>query len=250
MVLRRLHPLRHRLDSHFVFEVEGKRIAYCYIRKNACSAFKHLMLDVAGYDGPRAGSIKFLYSRYPARGLAHVLSSDWRMFVYRDPIDRASSLFRSKMIMQKGAASLLGNYRLVTGSDPNEATFHDFVTDYLTRRNLDVHARGQSSHLLPIRYNSVSTLETLHDDVRRICGREIADAYFSRPTNASSGQLSQQPSSEIPVYILKAHYEDTGELPSTSALMTPELEATIRRIYRRDYALDPAARRSAGQVRS
>lgn len=244
MVLRRFHPLRHRLDSHFVFEIEGKRIAYCYIRKNACSAFKHLMLDMAGYDGPRAGSIKFLYSRYPAHGLAHVLSSDWRMFVYRDPIDRAASLFRSKMIMQKGAEPLLGNFRQVTSSDPNEATFSSFVTDYLTCRNLDVHARGQSSHLLPIRYNSVSTLKTLHEDVRRICGPEIADAYFSRPTNPSSGHLSQAPSSDVPVHVLKSHFEDTGELPSTKALMTPELEAMIRRIYHRDYALDPARQRA------
>lgn len=240
MVLRRFHPLRQRLDSHFVFEVEGQRIAYCYIRKNACSAFKHLMLDVAGYEGPRAGSIEHLYSRYPARGLTHVLSSDWRMFVYRDPIDRAASLFRSKMVMQKGAKPLLASYRSITRSDPNAASFSGFVTDYLTRRNIDVHARPQSSHLLPIAYNSVSTLETLHDDVRRICGPEIADAYFSRPTNPTSSQLSQQPSSDAPVHVLKAHYEDTGELPSTAALMTPELEAMIRRIYSRDYALDPA----------
>jgi hypothetical protein len=240
MALRRFHPLRHRLESHFVFEVDGQRIAYCYIRKNACSAFKHLMLDAAGYDGPRAGSIGFLYSRYPARGLAHVLSSDWRMFVYRDPIDRAASLFRSKMIMQKGAKPFLANYRQITSSDPNDATFSRFVTEYLTRRNLDVHARDQSSHLLPIRYNSVSTLGTLHDDVQRICGAQIADTYFSRPTNPTSSHLSQQPSSDVPVHVLKAHYEDTGELPSKGALLTPDLEASIRHIYRRDYALDPA----------
>jgi sulfotransferase famil protein len=238
-VVKRFHPLRRQLRSHFLFEIEGISIAYCYVRKNACSTFKHMILDNAEYDGKWEDAISFMTRHYAASSVAAVRSARWRIFVYRDPFERMTSLFRNKMIMQDGAANFLGNYERVTGCDPFDATFEQFVGSYLTRRSLDPHTRSQSSHLLPVSYNCASTFKTLFADMKIIIGDELATRYFAKPTNDSSGALFDEPSLDVPVRILRGRYGATGQLPSNTALNGSDVRAIVRQIYRDDYKLVP-----------
>ena len=41
--------------AHFWFELGGKTYGYCYIRKNACSAFKKLICDTSDVALPKYG---------------------------------------------------------------------------------------------------------------------------------------------------------------------------------------------------
>jgi len=235
--LDRLDPVRRRLRWHFMFEVGGKRIAYCYIRKNACSAFKRLILDLSNYDGEWSDAIHFLTETRAAPDLAAVESADWRIFVYRDPFERTASLFRNKLVMESEAADFLDSFVRIAKCDPENATFAEFVSSYLGHRRIDPHAQTQASHLLPVSYNCVSTLETLQRDAERIFGRDLADKYFSRPSNASSSKFFDEPSSHVPVGVLRKRYRATGELPSATSLSTPEIQRRIRSVYSDDYEL-------------
>ena len=237
--VNRFRPYRQQLLSHFVFEIGGVRIAYCYIRKNACSAFKRMMLGEAGYTGEWHDAIGFLQKNFGTNRVADVRSADWRVFVYRDPFDRAVSLFRNKMVMPDDARDFLRSYAEVTGSDPLDATFDKFVRSYLSRSSLDPHAHSQSSHLLPVSYNLVANIETLAEDIRPIIGDKLATRYFARLVNESSAALFSEPSSDVPVRLLRERYGETGELPGIDALDNPELRSMIRRIYRSDYKLSP-----------
>jgi len=231
--------LRRRLRSHFVFEIAGVSIAYCYIRKNACSAFKRLLLDQAGYAGEWNDALPFLTGTYAPASISQVLAARWRIFVYRDPFERTVSLFRNKMVMAKGARDFLTSYAAVTGGDPEDATFKDFVLNYLPARSLDPHASSQISALLPLPYNRVCTLESLAADMERILGDQIAQKYFAKRINHSSSALFHEGSADVPVRLLRERYQLSGELPSDDALQTEILRSRIRQLYRFDYLLAP-----------
>lgn len=237
--VRRLRPYRQQLRGHFIFEIDGARIAYCYIRKNACSAFKRMILDRAGYRGEWDDAIGFLEENFAPKRIADVRSAAWRIFVYRDPFDRAASLFRNKMVVQENASDFLRSYAETTQSDPMDATFDLMVRSYLERSPSDPHVHSQAAHLLPASYNLVASMETLADDMKAVVGEELAKRYFARPVNESSAMLFAEPSSDVPVRLLRERYAATGELPGAAALASPELRSTIQRIYRADYKLLP-----------
>lgn len=236
--IKRFQPLRRQLRSHFLFEVGGQTIAYCYIRKNACSAFKRMILDQAGYEGPWDEAIKFLEPLAP-HNLATAKAAKWRIYVYREPFERSVSLFRNKLIMQEGSTDLVADFERVTGFDAENATFEHFVTSYLAARPGDPHTWTQASQLLPMSYNCVSTLSSLFEDMKPIVGEDLARGYFAKPANQSSGFLYDEASASVPVRVLRERYEAEGALPSRAALDQPAVRAAIRRLYRNDYSLAP-----------
>jgi hypothetical protein len=233
----RLNPVKKRLRSHFLFEIDGQTIAYCYIRKNACSAFKRMLLDRAGYTGHWDDALQFLIQHYAAPSLAAAKAARWRVCVYRDPFDRAVSLFRNKLLMQEGDRDFLPDVEAVSGRDAANMTFEDFVRAYLAAEARDPHTRGQASHLLPMSYNCMPTLESLFEDMKPIVGDELAGRYFRNRANNSSGALFVEPSSRVQIRLLRERYVATGELPAVAALDDPELRSIIRRLYRDDYRL-------------
>lgn len=237
-VVRRFQPLRRQLRSHYLFEVAGETIAYCYIRKNACSAFKRLILDQAGYQGDWDDAIDFL-AQFNAPNLAAAKGATWRIYVYRDPFERMVSLFRNKLVARERSSDFIADFQQVTGREAEHATFEEFVTIYLTATPGDPHTWSQASQLLPMPYNCVSTFDTLFDDMKSIVGDELADRYFARPANQSSAALYDDASLELPVRLLRERYDETGELPSSAALDQPVVRAAIHRLYRDDYALAP-----------
>lgn len=237
-VAKRFQPLRRKLRSHFLFEIGGQSIAYCYIRKNACSAFKRMILDQLGYEGSWDDGIKAL-EPLASRNVAEAKSAVWRIYVYRDPFERAASLFRNKLIMREGSEGLIADFERVSKLQAEDATFEEFVGIYLAAGPNDPHTWPQASQLLPMSYNSVSTLSSLFDDMKAIIGEDLARRYFAKPANQSSASLYDEPSSGVPIRLLRERYESKAELPSTAALDQARVRATIARLYHDDYSLAP-----------
>ena len=238
--VKRLQPLRRQLRSHILFDVNGETIAYCYIRKNACSAFKRMILAEERYEGAWEDAIHFLLQLAPA-SLAAAKTAKWRIYVYRDPFERIASLFRNKMVAREDSTDFIADFESATGSDVDASTFDQFVTVYLTSKPRDPHTWTQASQLLPMSYNCVSTLDTLFHDMRPIVGDELARRYLARPANQSSTSLYDEASFAVPVRQLRERYLATGELPSSGALDAPNARATVLRLYRDDYGLAPKA---------
>lgn len=237
-VVSRFQPLRRPLRSHYLFEIGGQTIAYCYIRKNACSAFKRMILDQAGYEGAWDDAIDFL-ARFNPPSLAAAKAATWRIYVYRDPFERMASLFRNKLVAREGSSDFIANFEHVTGSDADNATFELFVTNYLTSKPGDPHTWTQASQLLPMSYNIVSTLDTLFEDMRPVVGDDIANRYFATAANRSSQALYDDTSFDVPVRLLRKRHSATGELPSSTALGRPVLRNRVERLYADDYSLAP-----------
>jgi Sulfotransferase family len=228
---------RRRLDSHFVFRVGERWVAYCYIRKNASSAFKRMILDLNGYEGPWNGAFEFMRRRCAVQTISDVNAATSRVYVYRDPFERTASLFRNKMIMQKDASDFLSNFSRIMGKDPLNATFSEFVHSYLPAKGADPHVWAQSDLLLPVDYNCAWSMDGLLTRARAVFGDRIANRYFSNFANRSSDNLFDEVSADVSVRELRENYLGTGALPSMTALRNDDTDRAIRQIYKGDYKL-------------
>ena len=85
--------------THMHFTLQGKRFLYCYIRKNACTLMKKVILEAhrySGYDWNTPFPFpRFAYKIRPWRSLKEF---DCIFFIYRDPVDRMASLFVNKFV--------------------------------------------------------------------------------------------------------------------------------------------------------
>lgn len=149
----------------------GKRIAYAYIRKNACSAFK-----VALGFSPST-QVKEIAPNYPFERWPWYHAT---IFVWRDPEERLVSLYRNKILDRQDAADLLPDYRSTMGEEPS--TFEKFA-EYASL-GADPHCRPQYDHLKPLRYSHAIPLVHLHEAMVEIVGSEAARP-FAQNTNAS-----------------------------------------------------------------
>lgn len=112
-----------------------------------------------------------------------------RILIVRDPVERIQSLFVNKFIQRNANADIFDSYRLVTGRDPEKASFSDFVNEYVSRLGdvrLDPHTWPQHWHLCPIIYNRVFLLQDLAESMTEIVGKEMADMYFRDKVNPSA----------------------------------------------------------------
>lgn len=165
----RLSLRRGRL--HLSFTIAGKRIAYAYIRKNACSAFKNMLLGQPNIN------INELANHFPFQNCQH----DAAIFIWRDPIERMVSLYRNKIVEQRNAKDFLAKYRAEMRSEP--AGFDEFVRFACMER--DPHCFSQKSHLRRMLYTHAIFIEDLGDVMRSIIGPE-ADLHFATPVNKTS----------------------------------------------------------------
>lgn len=237
--------------NHFRLKVAGKRIAYCFIRKNASSAFKNLFKEFS----PHCRVTPDNDSLYAAMREHHSIKKknpldgfDHTIFVYRDPSARIVSLFKNKFISRQNNDRILVNYRLVTGCDPELATFRDFVFDYLRPdfSTIDRHALPQAYHLRPAVYTDAIELSDLHDHMCSILGEQIAERHFRSRINSSSDFSS--------VDIDGAHVMNASELrqtlledklmPSDPSLVDPAIRNRLEELYAPDIDL---LRRLTGQ---
>ncbi len=231
---------------HFVFEFAGKRIVYCYIRKNACSAFKRLIVglsDAGPKPKPKENLLGYLLQYHRIQYPEDIAQADHVIFVHRDPVDRAISLFKNKFIRggyRNGHnTDILKNYRNVTGNDPAMATFRDFVEIYLRNSmdKLDPHVIPQRTHLLPIVYTDSIPLAKLHDAMTTILDAQTADTYFSRKVNANTSAQDYEDlmAAETPAVELYQIWLKERVLPTRESFLSDKkIENQLRLIYAQD----------------
>jgi hypothetical protein len=231
------HPGRGR--GHFVIDIGGTTLAYCYIRKNACTAFKSLFVQESRHQFHEGGDVlAFMQEHHRAR-LPDIKSADARVCVVRDPADRVASTFRNKFIQQVGNRDIFASYQAVTGRDPQDATFTQLVTDYLQHSGpLDPHVWSQMGHLAPVFYEYAIPIQDLETEMANLIGTERAARYFgirSNATAAATTAVVSDPANE-PAGLLHNRYIRDQSMPSASSLLTPELKDALREIYAEDYA--------------
>lgn len=229
---------------HFSFEANKKKIVYCYIRKNASSSFKRLIISQSPYKKKRTdfqSSLKFLF-RFHATKLRQFEKFDHSIFVVRNPVDRILSVFKNKFIQRNGNIDIFESYSGVTGKNPETATFSDFITDYIGRpfSDLDVHVRPQSSSLLPTKYSDAIPLKGLHTRMADIIGPNLADQYFLPQVNSTSdaGLVELDAAYLLTAADLQRIYLERNEFPASECFLSAAIRRRIENVYAQDFDLN------------
>ncbi len=156
---------------HLALPIGDKLIRYAYIRKNGCSAFK----TAIGYS--HAFKISEIKSSFRCKMFDRY---DATIFVWRDPEDRAVSLFKNK-ILDKNDNEVFEKFTRFCNHD--DMSFERFVE--FCGKNPDPHCWPQSKHLKPIRYTHAIPLSRLHETMEELVGKEAAQP-FTTPVNPSN----------------------------------------------------------------
>ncbi|SDF17956.1 sulfotransferase family 2 domain-containing protein [Limimaricola pyoseonensis] len=239
--------------NHFMIEIAGRRLGYCYIRKNACSSFKRMFLDLAPPDLPRRPDerpIDFM-RRHFRMTPEDFERCDHLVLVHREPLARLLSMFRNKFVAETGAQDITRSFERLEGRPAAQASFRDFATRYLARdfARIDRHVLPQRLHLARAVYTDVIPISDLHDRMAAILGPDLAARYFARPVNRSSHVplVAMPGAAERPVAELRRLYAETGTMPDDDSLLPPDLRARLLARYAmdRDLAGPAAAARPA-----
>jgi len=235
--------------AHYHIRVNGTMMAYCYVRKNGCTAFKMFFNGMSkARRRPKETPMNFMQRTHRAQP-GDVAEAEHRICVLRDPVKRCVSLFKNKFIQRNGHLDIFNSYQMVTGTSPEEATFDDFVHSYLARgvNDIDPHAWTQKCHLLPVVYNHVCLMEDIYTMMTPIVGARLANQYFAKPANASVGQAKfDDPAGDMPSSELHRIFSQDGAAPSDAALLTPERVQTILDLYQDEIALIERLNASVG----
>lgn len=134
------------------------------------------------------GGFAFLRRHHAIRSKKALRSADHRIVIVRDPLERLRSLFVNKFVQRRAFADIFYSYKAITGLDPYEATFRDFVFKYVSRLGdiaLDPHVWPQYWHLCNIVYDRVFSLSAMSESMREIIGPELAAQFFQSKVNPS-----------------------------------------------------------------
>lgn len=199
------------LGTHFLFTVDKRRIVYCRIRKNGCSAMNRFIVATSpmrGTEGPRG--FAFLRRHHAVANRKQLMAAHHRMVIVREPVERLRSLYVNKFVQRRGFQDIFDSYRRVTGQDPETATFPAFVLDYVARLGeipLDPHVWPQAWHLCNVTYDRVLLLRNLKDEMVEIVGPKRAEQFFQQNVNASPPAEVEIPE-EIRARALEIYAED------------------------------------------
>lgn len=225
--------------DHYLIEINGISYSYCYIRKNACSAFKDLFMHESIFAMDKGSSLANMVF-YHSCSQDQVISADYRVVVLRDPISRVASVFQNKFVQQLGFFDVFTNYNRITGMDPRMASFNDFVFHYLDNPvlSLDVHMHPQVAHLHPVDYNAACDVVGLYDMSVEIFGSTLANKYFKNKRNSShrSSPLNAE-FLDYPAHVLNDLYFKTGQVPDFLSIMNSEHIEFLEQKYSADIKL-------------
>jgi hypothetical protein len=234
--------------SHFGITVGGVSIAYCYIRKNACSAWKRLFIEeaTAPFDRSEGREIAFMAAHHGLRTIPEIDRHEHRVVVVRDPVERYVSAFVSLMIAHTPppTRSLRKRGSKAFGMPVEEASFELFLEHQMPvaggrRGRLDKHFWPQAWHLAPVTYTDVIDIERLAPAMRAMLGDALGARYFDRPVNATAiAPTYHDPEAPmLPANVLHARYRETGQLPDKASFLGEGRDAIIRAAYAEDDAL-------------
>lgn len=234
------------ITDTFVIDIDGTRVAYTYVRKNGCRTFKHLFQSYSKHDFSACkSSLSAMRTFHRASSLDEIDGSDYRIFVYRDPVERVVSAYKHKFVQMKGNKDIFTNFKRVTGLSPNRCRFVDFVDLYVSRLNelstsLDCHVLPMYMHAFPVHYNAVIDIKDLYKDMSSILGKEVADAHFLKKHNSTEGRLDFNfPRQALYMEAKELHdyYHRYQVTPSVDDLLNGDIEKKLKGIYREDYKM-------------
>lgn len=238
--------------AHFGIRLNGCTLAFAYIRKNACTAFKEMILRESPHSrGEGETPIAFLH-RCHLLSKVQIEAADTRICVLRDPGDRMASLYRNKFIQRQGHEEVFASYRRVTGLDPEQARFRDLANIYLaaSEQDMDPHFHSQISHLAPIVYDRALRMGEIAGVMSDLLGSVTGARYFAQRSNDSAGTAPfDDPSDDVPADVLRDRYRRDGAMPSTRALLTDRTAGAVRSVYAADHGLlDDLARSKKDEI--
>lgn len=242
--------------THYRIEIDGRKILYAYIRKNACTAFKMMInrdLHPAYVANAALGrepkdryniNGNMRYFAVTPKALAADPVYDASVFVHRDPVARFVSVYTNKFIDVSGADDIRRNYEALTGLSFEQATFDDFMryagNDFA---KLDCHLWPQKAHLWPIVYTAPVAIGDLEAGMAALIGPEAAHTWFGRKINAS--RTGEGPSdrilTDVPAADLR-RLQAEGAVITAEAFVTDAVRAFVAEKYASDYAMLAACR--------
>ena len=242
------------IHSHFGINVEGQSIAYCYIRKNACSAFKRLFIEESPfpYDPsvwPR--EIEFMAQNHGLRTIAEIERHDRRVLVLRDPVERYVSAFVSLLVARTPTPTrhLHKLCQKLMERPVEDVSFDMMLEHHLPGRRprprrLERHFWPQVWHPAPVTYTDVIDIARLAPAMKAMIGETLGARYFDRPVNATATvpAYDDPEVSGLPACVLMERFAETGALPSKASFLGGGREAAIRAAYAEDVALYEACR--------
>jgi hypothetical protein len=171
--------LRNELSGHYAIPL-ATPVAYCYIRKNACSAFRRMILEHSPHPKRKDERPVFYMDRCHRLGYGDIAGCAHVIFVIRDPFERAVSGYLQQIVsrLDEPYPVLEDGVRGLTGRTRAELSFADFVEFYLGTEDfsrIDVHFMPQVAHLAPIRYSDVLLDKRLAEDAAQVFGPALAE---------------------------------------------------------------------------
>lgn len=168
-----------------------------------------------------------------------------KLFIYRDPIDRAFSVYKNKLIQLDGATDLLRRLEAVVGRDPGLLSFDEFVNEYVALletdrwEEVDGHLYPQVWHLLPIAYTHAIRLEAVYREMRSLLPAALCDQVFKEPTNSTTkGSVPLLlADSDCPAIYFRNKYARNKALPSLEQVLSSVTRARLCQIYADDYRM-------------
>lgn len=246
---RSLFPAKKRFSPDFAFQGDGVSFFYTYIRKNASTSFKKLFKVM--HPGLCPGDIPSLSCMAKYAQVKDLTPEEIdqsfanKIFIYRDPVERAFSVYKNKLIQQEGAEDLLARLSKAVQRDAGLLTFNDFVNEYVSLletdrwEDVDGHLYPQSWHLLPITYNKVITMDSLYAEMRELLPEALCNEVFLEPTNSTTkGAVPLEIcDADCPAVYFQKKYAESKALPTLEQILTPAAEARLREIYADDYRI-------------
>ena len=220
--------------------IPGHNYAYLYIRKNACSNFKTMIVhtsDFAKQSSDNALTFMNRYHRLPeTKHLRHR-----RIFcVVRDPLTRIHSAFLNRVI-QRRDHHLYSAIKNASGREVDALTAGDIFEWVLADDRLDLHFLPQFRHMTGVPHE-LWPIERLRDCAAFAWGDEIANTYFGHHHNSGTRQIAKVSGKYQGLRVSDlSHMERTGEFPDLASLVTAEMYKRLQRMYAEDFSLHHAA---------
>lgn len=238
-------PQERRLKFNYVIHAK-EDVGYTYIRKNACSTVKTMLLKTSrdGDKNPRRfrepAQFMAKYHRISAKRMAKLSRN---IVVLREPTARVASGYVNQVLrrMENPSANMHSKIAELLGVDINSLTFADFVDRYLVLEESEInhHFKSQHSHLAPVTYSHVLSQGSLHEDAAVVFSKGTADKHFLKHFNSSakSEQIDIEGASTLPLSELFSLYKEKGALPTKDSLLSDSVKEKIRSAFAADFAL-------------
>lgn len=227
--------------AHFWLPGCKEKSAYTYIRKNACTAFKRLIIHQLGMEMSEIDGNEDFKKMEAAKisSIRDLKSAQNVIFVYRDPAERIISLFLNKFVEKRGASDIRKSFQDLTGNNPDYTSFNSFLTTYNVQKwkHLDPHNLPQLFHLAPVKYTHAINIKNLSVGVCPVIGVQNTQNFFRKRSNASSvGGESKGDLTDVPAIELMQEAKTKG-LPDPSCFLNHFTTRYIKQRYFMDYKM-------------